>query len=589
MDNNNQEEEALRQEIQKIYEEQLALEQQIKNASSAEAQLNTQYWKALRQKKKLEKSKARTYGICLFAICLMCAVSFWGFFGQWDYIKEERTQAAQKYAAEYRLWKTDKLSSYFNKCKEEMRNARFPADARLSRENREEMNSYIASLDRVEKGIKEESFGSMVRLTDTQIYEMKGGYTILDSGNTVIFPGAVVKGDSLFRGTADYTLLPLDRTSMYLTSNQAGGGSAEIENVSYQGTMAFLDDCAGRNEGKPAKQWDYVMEVYRSSEELKAGLGIQTLGIGIDFEKTSQEETSCAAVIYRQTHYTVSAEPKKSAAEYFKDGADMTALGDYEPAYISSVDYGRVVVVLVFGNISAEELSAKLSNKIGGVISADLVSIGTVCKDLNLTSHLYQYGGEQKDVGIITDTSSQKLGIGKWWDELWNGSGDKDSIESRINDFVCTDAPASNSVPIKYTLKYLADNSFVPAMFVTDKKTLVAERDSVKRVKITTDERVDWKQSEMESTSISMKKTEGIYEYEFLWNSDSSGMMQGHMEFKRDNADCTGEARLNLADCPMYEKNDLILCEAECSKKNFLSGHTTYTVSVNAGVMILDY
>ncbi len=388
---------------------------------------------------------------------------------------EKLEEQRQSYLNEYQQWENRILEDYYNRRSEEKLNAALQGGG-----DSENINAYISALKRQELGRNVTTLGKVSCITNTTGYELSE-YIIAGDGNTVIFPGAVLKGDSLFHGTADYTLLPLERSSMSLTSNQAGGYQAQAENVNYQEISEILNRCAEKNEGQSAQKWNYYMQTIKSREELEANLGIQfpLNWAGVEFEHDEKTEWSSVAVVYRQIYYTVSVEPKKNASEYFQNEVDLKAFGEYEPAYVSSVDYGRMVALLIQGDMSEEELGAKVSACVKGVsIEAGLTNI---CTDTSLTSNIYQCGGEQKDVGMIMDTPEKTSDLAAKWNELWNGSESSDTIESRINDFISTDAPAVNPVPIAYTLKYLTDNSYVPAMVILDKEFEYEEYDGTER------------------------------------------------------------------------------------------------------------
>lgn len=515
------------QELQEIYREQQILDARTKEIRSRLTDIDKQIKWSESEYRKMRRSKRWVFFLCFFLAAVVVGVSV-------NRIKklthDEEDAWLRYYKNQYNAWETKTIDEYYDKVKEKRR---LQAD-KLSENNRDEINAYIASLDRVVDGVRFDTVDFVTRFTDTDIYELQK-YT-MGGVSTTIFPGAVLKGDSLFQGTADYTLLPLERTPMRLASNQIGGNSEELVNVSNQGVMAFLDHCAAKNEGQAAKEWSYYMQAFRTSKELKASLGIEIPDMGgFSLDQTNRMETSSVAVIYKQLHYTVSAEPQKTAADYFQTGSDMAALGDYEPAYVSSVDYGRMIVVLVQGNMSTQELGAKVGACIEGVnISAGLTNI---CMNSEITSHIFQYGGEQRDAGLITDTSEKKMGVVDKWNEFWNGSEDRGTVENRINDFIQSDAPATNSVPMGYTLKYLTDNSFVPAMMVTGRESFSFPADHViKKVTISTNYPVNWDNSDMVGMQIATSENEDSYRYEFLWDSNGADLLKGETDYGNDGA-----------------------------------------------------
>lgn len=526
---------SMERELQEIYAQKQKMDANINENKRLLLENDKQLKRINRQYRALKRSRGRTVVLCIFLLAGIVAVSSFVAMQLISNIDAKDQSWLQHYNDQYIYWAEQTINmhnekvrreykSAYNRAKEEKRKQ----PGRLSEDNRDEINTYISSLDRVVDGLRSSTMGAVTCYTNTDVYEMQN-YT-MGGVSTTVFPGAVLKGDSLFQGNVDYTLLPLERSPMYLISDQIGGNSAKIENMNYQGEMEFLNSCAVKNEGQAAKKWNYYMQVFKSSKELKASLGIELPGVAdFGFDSSTHTESSSVAVIYKQLHYTVSAEPHKNAADYFLIGSDMAALGDYEPAYVSSVDYGRMIVVLVQGNMSSQELGVKVGACIEGVnISAGLTNI---CMNSEMTSQIYQYGGEQKDAGLITDTSKKEKGLVEKWNDFWNGSEDRETLENRINDFIQSDAPAVNSVPIGYTLKYLTDNSFVPAMMVTNQESILIPSDSVvKKVMITMGSPVNWDVSGMTGMLISKSADQDLYQYEFLWNSNGASALRGEAE-----------------------------------------------------------
>ena len=91
-----------------------------------------------------------------------------------------------------------------------------------SSDNTESTNEYIASLLRHPEG-KSESLSFMGKpyyLVNDAVELNK--YNVLDTTTNVIYPGAIIKGDSLFRGN-NYTVIETERTPIDIISNQTGG------------------------------------------------------------------------------------------------------------------------------------------------------------------------------------------------------------------------------------------------------------------------------------------------------------------------------------------------------------------------------
>lgn len=512
-----------------------------------------------RRYRKLKRSKvwAVLCSICLLAVIGGISYGVFCFF-RTEYMEQLYEQGVS-YSQDYQQWKERTFEDYYKRCLKEKSNAAVSSDG-----SQEDANAYISALKRAKLGLEEETFGTVSRFTNTTGYELSEYMIAGDSGNTEIFPGAVLKGDSLFQGSADYTLLPLERTSIHLTSNQPGGYSAQVEKADFQNVSKVLDECAKKSEGQRAKEWNYYMQTIKSSLELEIDFGIKIPpinleGLVIESSRESdggiKSELSSMVIIYRQTFYTVSAEPQKNAVEYFQNGVDLTAFGDYEPAYVSSVDYGRMVVVLIQGNMSEIELSSRAKACIMGVGMED--GLTNIITNKDLTCNIFQYGGEQKDVAMDVDNSE------------------------KVVDFISTDAPVVNPVPIAYTLKYLTDNSYVPAMVISGRESLVAERDMVKKVTIAASEPVVW-ENISEAACIPVSSDDTVCE--FIWDSSNMGVLQGQI-IPDSEKKPAGEVQLVLSDCLPNGKNDVEIG----SKISTLLGIETGVIPATADVSVSAY
>lgn len=400
-------------------------------------------------------------------------------------LQAEKEQLAQEQEAALQVWKEQTFQDVWANYSRRLG----VSSTVLGSDNREELNQYIASLKRHAASEKEiNRLGEIPFYQSSWIYNLNitnmDKYMLADgASNTVIFPGAVLKGDSLCQGTSSYTLLPLERTDMYLTSTQINGGEPRlVENPSYRTVSAVLKTYAQQNEGSQSQDWKHYTQLIHSLDELNFSLGVGLMGImDINFGAGTSQESSSLLINYVQTYYTVDAQPHPSAVDYFREGTDLAALGDYEPAYVATVDYGRMVTVLVQGSMSSSELEAAVGAYVKGVnIGAEIEKLQ---QNDNLTIQISASGGKMTDLYEFAGTSvdnqpepekeEKEGGIKGWWDNLWS-KDDKNETEedkssesdlaARINAAIDTDAPTTNPVPIAYTLKYLSDNSFVPAI-----------------------------------------------------------------------------------------------------------------------------
>lgn len=417
--------------------------------------------------RKLKKQRARKRRFTFILILFLCSLGF--FCARYLYNAEHNRYVSEisKIAQE----KRSRYATYENRFAEAITQSRENQVRSLAVSSDNTANEYIASLYRhPESKIAKLSFMDKPYYLITDLTRLDK-YNLLDTTTNAIYPGAMIKGNSLFTGN-NYTVLEAERTPVDLISNQTGGTVKTVSNPNYSNITLALNQYAEAYTGDTSKEWTYELQSISSSRDLNVKLGIRIDKIAsLDFGFNQSNQKSTVAVVYTQIYYTVSAEPEKSASDYFKEGADLKILGSYEPAYVSSVDYGRKIILLVSGELSEQELSAKVNGLIKGVqIGA---AISNVKKDEQLDLQIMTYGGA--DMSSVLQSSDKNKGIvGEFREWLW-GSNDTDGIADRLNDFLANRDTLINPVPLSYRLKYLSDNAQVPAMYINEEEIALAD------------------------------------------------------------------------------------------------------------------
>lgn len=382
----------------------------------------------------------------------------------------------------------------------------------LNEKNRIELNQFISSLKRwpthaVE--LKEKNGSAYYQYVQKNDI---GEYTIVDAGNDIIFPGAIVKGDSLFRGTADYTLLAVKRTPINLVNTQIQDSSVPVNNVNYSTVSSALHGFEAKWDKKAPQSWNYYLKSLTSEHDVKLSFGVSVADLGLDLGYSKSKQSATVAVVYKQVYYSVNAEPLENAVDYFEDGTDLAGLGEYEPAYVSSVDYGRMFIVFVSGNMSSSELSAKLGACLNGVsVSAGLSNI---VRDEELNVSIFQHGGKTGDTNKLFEGKKGKLGVMGHVKEFFYGSEGETDITQRINDFLEMDEDMINPQPLSYRLKYLSDNEMLPAIAIEREGIIPVEK--AKTVIFNVPGNVVLNFSDNAGMMLEQEKTSEIM---FLWNA----------------------------------------------------------------------
>lgn len=187
----------------------------------------------------------------------------------------------------------------------------------------------------------------------------------------IIFPGSIVRGDEFMNGKYAPVRMKNEFEPVELSVTLNGKDikvSQSILPVLSKVRQARNDLIAGQMS---KIKGEFIPAVYNyDSHEitteasfkrtLKIHANIQVIG-GIakaDFDYNSNNSSSSkkkyVMIAFRQYLYNMAIDPKHYS-QWIKGDIDTKDMGDYEPLYISSVDYGRTGYILVQTNESIEE------------------------------------------------------------------------------------------------------------------------------------------------------------------------------------------------------------------------------------------
>lgn len=314
--------------------------------------------------------------------------------------------------------------------------------------NRTEFKNYIESLSRSNADIYSIEEHILRDFSDLE------EYTLSESNNDTIYPGCLIRGDSLFSSN-QYVAINTRYEDLELYSNIKETDKKVVDNVSFSAVSSVVSEYIKQYEGTDIKEWKYYLQKIDTVQQLDAVMGIKAFSSNMNIN----HKHSSLAVIFEKVYFTVFAEPKSNITEYFPDGTDISTIGNYAPAYVSSVDYGNRVVILVDGEMNSSELESKVGILLGNASIG--AGIHNLYSDSELNCSLYGYGGEQIDLNVIFGETQHKDGLVDKWNSFWNGSNVDPALENRITDAITGKNSNNNPVPISYTLKYLSDNSYV--------------------------------------------------------------------------------------------------------------------------------
>lgn len=199
-----------------------------------------------------------------------------------------------------------------------------------------------------------------------QRYKVSPGFDemlALDPTTDVIYPGAMLKGESI--PTGEYIGINGGRAPITLSvslENINGTSSVEIDNPSLStvrnGVKSVLQQ--GVTGATPARLNFTIEEVY-SEEHLNVALGANYRGVNKDVSATfnySNSEYAYKYVIkYFQVYYSIDLDlpPNESPGSLFYE---LPNLNSTSPVIVSSIKYGRMVLYTVESNSSITDVQS---------------------------------------------------------------------------------------------------------------------------------------------------------------------------------------------------------------------------------------
>lgn len=309
-------------------------------------------------------------------------------------------------------------------------------------------------------------------------------YTNLDSGTSVIYPGALISGDSLFKGTP--SVLPVNSTPVTLTSNIQNASSITTTDASYSSFNDAYNQLLNENEILTSKSLIYDVKEVISKDNvglnLGVGLDITVINSILGLDASIDTSMNYVTVMFKETFYTISAEPKTQPADYFQTGTVIGQLGSTRPAYISDVDYGRVAILTVSSTESISNITSGLNTVLNNMnLGLDYSSI-----DFDASYSFRAFGGENISTSLnFTESVKEDSDRGFFGDFMYFFQGDaydksKESTSNSayalamMSNFIqnSNSSNYTNAIPISYTMKYIDDNTVVPSIYYQNMVTI---------------------------------------------------------------------------------------------------------------------
>ncbi len=275
-------------------------------------------------------------------------------------------------------------------------------------------------------------------------------YRTLDPNAEVIYPGALIQGNSITNATPDPIAVKRAPGTVSIDLlNGSDNVAVTVPEVSQSAIRQALNDIIKNNNGIGAANFTYRSEYVQSREHLAAELGINVSTLTTNFDArmrfSKDESVSRWLVSLEQIYYTMSYDRPTSLDEVFASSVTPDDLARYvgpgNPAcYISSVTYGRIFYLLVESHASREALQASVKASYeAAVAGGEIDGKATYVKDLQGTTiQVYALGG---DPGKALATFNGDYGA--------------------VRDFLTSGGDIATGRPLSYTLRTVRDNKTV--------------------------------------------------------------------------------------------------------------------------------
>lgn len=312
------------------------------------------------------------------------------------------------------------------------------------------------------------------RTQDMNIRSNFEDVVMFDPALAVIYPGALVIGNREMLSGAPQPL-QVPKAPTYLRVNLPGigeGGNFTVDNPTYQNTQAEIDNTLEFWNAEIAPQ-GYAIEANTDFESTTAYSKEQmslALGVGADwaggssfesnFEYTRTTTKRVAAQLFRQVYYEIVAETPESPAAVFGNSATPDQIrtlisDDNPPAYVSSVQYGRIIMIRMETTDTETEVNLE-------AVMEYATKAKSVNAEINAT---YDKIIKESTFNVVTIGGNAEIAT-----NIITGR-DVSEGEGGLN-YVISESALYNrenpGAPIGYTIKYLKDNRIAKMGYNTD-------------------------------------------------------------------------------------------------------------------------
>jgi len=283
----------------------------------------------------------------------------------------------------------------------------------------------------------------------TDYYEAAAGFDeqiVLNPQTDVIYPGALVKGESILDGT--YTLIPATRKPITISTSLTGGAttSVVVEDPKLSTVREAVNTLMKQTYDVPPANMGFTVEQAYSEQQIDLSLrasyktGIFNIKGGFDFSNKNIKTRLVAKFI--QNYYTLDMDLPSKPSDLFEDDVDRALFGTLMPMYVSTVTFGRMALFTIESELDETQVRAYVSASYGGISGSASAEFDAL--KAKSTMKVYVLGGSGTAAGAII-----------------NGFEDFKNYIQTGGNFSKT----SPGAPISYKLRYIRDNTIGKVVF----------------------------------------------------------------------------------------------------------------------------
>lgn len=285
-----------------------------------------------------------------------------------------------------------------------------------------------------------------------------GGFPLFSPNSNVIYPGSMLQGNSLNKGTPD--VIAVKRAGGTISTDVVDGNiqsTFEVDEISKSAVTDAINNIINGSTGIVPANFDLSVRNIQSREQFALSLGVDVNTAFTDLESklnySSDVSRNTFVVTLNQSFYTMSFDIPTSLDELFDPSVTPEDLqryvSDNNPAtYISDVTYGRVYYMMVSSTSSVTEMDAAVNGSFNGVgvqVDAEIETDYMSSLD-DLSISVFAYGGLSSTSLLTVGTTD----LGELATLLAEGSN------------------IGSGKPISYVVRSVYDNKVVSTQLATN-------------------------------------------------------------------------------------------------------------------------